>query len=178
MVKEFDEGSSVSVAFALLPGLSSGEGRDAPLEYGIRAAASVARWCRSQAIPFRMWPTPPSDASTHWHDFLDFLAGLDSAHLKDASPPSGLASSDVLILAASPQNVSRLHSFTARSRRRPIALLFQGFDLNDDGPINPLPRSLDIEVVPCPQGGLESSLASLIHLISADSLSPAPGLRP
>jgi uncharacterized protein (DUF58 family) len=181
MIKEFDEGSSTSVAFVLLPDLVSGDDRDTPLEYAIRAAASIAGWCRSQAVPFRMWPAPPVNPSTHWRDFLTFLASLDTPDLQSQPIPINItSSSDAIILAASAGGIPSLQSFAAsqRSRHRPIALLFHGFDTDDDSTTLPSLRDSGIEIVPCAKGGLETSLQALLRLISNDAIPSSPALRP
>ena len=77
MVKEFDEAPQGAVGFAFNPGFLLGKGRNTTLEYSIKIAAGLARWCFQEGKPFRMWPSGKQHSAQNFQGVLEHLARIE-----------------------------------------------------------------------------------------------------
>ncbi|MBI4187767.1 MAG: DUF58 domain-containing protein [Chloroflexi bacterium] len=165
MLKEFEKSGQgpVTVAFATSP--NPGTGRETTLEYSIKIAASLARFCADSGRSINMVAGEKGLRHAGWQDSMDFLARLETggkgawADLKSIVEPG-----EVVVAIVPKAAIELIPAVWQQSQRMPIVVvvLLEGFAPNEpDNEFTRQPSRSNLDVIVCSRGNLEAAIEKL-----------------
>ena len=169
MVKEFDEAPQGTVGFAFNPGFLLGEGRNTTLEYSIKIAAGLARWCFQEGKPFRMWPSGKQHSAQNFQGVLEHLARIEvhtDPAIRALVSHGGSGTAIAVVSAADAETLQVLQESRVGTGRATVVLL-EGFSPREDPTAGQVLRNAGMVVVHCRMNDLTGALVSL-----SDALTP------
>ena len=168
MVKEFDEAPQRAVGFAFNPGFLLGKGRNTTLEYSIKIAASLARWCFQEGRPFRMWPSGKQHSAQTFQAVLEHLARIGvhtTPAIRALVSHEGSGTAIAAVSAADAETLQVLQESRVGTGRATVALL-EGFSPREDPTAGQALRNAGMVVVHCQMDDLTGALVSLSEALT------------
>jgi uncharacterized protein (DUF58 family) len=168
VVKQFEETSQSAVAVAFETGRDWAVGKDTPLEYSVKIAASLARYCgdAGRAISVLAGATPVVRGG--WMEAMGYLAALTPG---DGTPLEALANaagpSETLVVTTPTSQMAALPLLLRLSERegRLVVVLLEGFNAGEaPEEFEAALTQANASVVRCAKGHLEAAVHELGNL--------------
>jgi uncharacterized protein (DUF58 family) len=165
VVKEYEEAAGGPVTVAFESRREWGQGRETTLEYSVKIAATLARYCgdSQRTISVLAGPTPLHRAS--WVEVMDYLAELpvgDSPTLKELASAAEGGQPLVVIVSSADHSAVNVLPGLANRQGGLVVVLLEGFA---DGE---MPQEFlahlhggNVDLVRCARGDLKSAIKAL-----------------